>query len=55
MTPSRAPPSTSAQSIGYDDTRFTLVTRRKKKKDILEMKTRATPTPTPHVAQSIYI
>ncbi|KAH8487821.1 hypothetical protein H0E87_023769 [Populus deltoides] len=55
MTPSRAPPSTSAQSIGYDDTRFTLVTRRKKKKDIPEMKTRATPTPTPHVAQSIYI
>ncbi|KAG6747549.1 hypothetical protein POTOM_047435 [Populus tomentosa] len=27
--------------------------RRKKKKDIPEMKTWATPTPTPHVAQSI--
>jgi hypothetical protein len=44
MTPSRALPPESlsaAQSVGCDDTGFTLVTRRKKKKDIPEMKTRA--------------
>jgi len=44
MTPSRAHPLESlsvAQSVGCDDNGFTLVTRRKKKKDILEMKTRA--------------
>ncbi|KAH8481365.1 hypothetical protein H0E87_029014 [Populus deltoides] len=41
MTPSRARPPESAQSVGCDDTGFTLVTRRKKKKDIPEMKTRA--------------
>ncbi|KAL3579623.1 hypothetical protein D5086_017458 [Populus alba] len=43
MTPSRAHPPKSistAQSVGCDDTGFTLVTRRKKKKDIPEMKTR---------------
>ncbi|KAL3581109.1 hypothetical protein D5086_018944, partial [Populus alba] len=41
MTPSRAhPPESIAQSVGCDDTGFTLVTRRKKKKDIPEMKTR---------------
>ncbi|KAG6761955.1 hypothetical protein POTOM_032433 [Populus tomentosa] len=43
MTPSRAHPLESisiAQSVGCDDTGFTLVTRRKKKKDIPEMKTR---------------
>ncbi|KAG6768221.1 hypothetical protein POTOM_027118 [Populus tomentosa] len=41
MTPSRARPleSSAAQSVGCDDTGFTLVTRRKKKKDIPEMKT----------------
>ncbi|KAH8487819.1 hypothetical protein H0E87_023767 [Populus deltoides] len=44
MTPSRARPPESlsaAQSVGCDDIGFTLVTRRKKKKDITEMKTRA--------------
>jgi len=44
MTPSRARPPESllaAQSVGCDDTGFTLVTRRKKKKDIPEIKTRA--------------
>ncbi|KAJ6859667.1 hypothetical protein NC651_036069 [Populus alba x Populus x berolinensis] len=44
MAPSRARPSKSisaAQSVASDDTGFTLVTRRKKKKDIPEMKTRA--------------
>nr|TKR98437.1 hypothetical protein D5086_0000201740 [Populus alba] len=43
MTPSRAHPPESIsieQSIGCDDTGFTLVTRRKKKKDIPKMKTR---------------
>ncbi|KAG6794316.1 hypothetical protein POTOM_003561 [Populus tomentosa] len=41
MTPSRAhPPESIAQSVGCDDIGFTLVTRRKKKKDIPEMKTR---------------
>jgi hypothetical protein len=52
MTPSRARPSESlsvAQSVGCDDNGFTLVTRRKKKKDIPEMKTRAA---THHVAPS---
>jgi len=52
MTPSRARPPESlsaAQSVGCDDTGFTLVTRRKKKKDIPEMKTRAA---THHVAPS---
>ena len=42
MTPSRARPSESlsvAQSVGCDDNGFTLVTRRKKKKDFPEMKT----------------
>ena len=35
MTPSRArpPESSAAHSVGCDDTGFTLVTRRKKKKD----------------------
>ncbi|KAL3577442.1 hypothetical protein D5086_018946 [Populus alba] len=45
MTPSRARPPESisaTQSVGCDDTGFTLVTRRKKKKDIHELKTRAT-------------
>jgi hypothetical protein len=44
MTPSRARPLESlsaAQSVGCDDTGFTLVTRRKKKKDIPEMKSQA--------------
>jgi hypothetical protein len=44
MTPSQARPPESlsvAQSVGCDDTGFTLVIRRKKKKDIPEMKTRA--------------
>jgi len=42
LTPSRARPPESlsvAQSVGCDDNGFTLVTRRKKKKDIPEMKT----------------
>ncbi|KAG6735959.1 hypothetical protein POTOM_061358 [Populus tomentosa] len=54
MTPSRARPPESisaAQSVGCDDTGFTLVTRRKKKKDIHELKTRA---PTYRVAPSFF-
>jgi hypothetical protein len=32
MTPSRAPPLTSTQSIGCDDTRFTLVLQGKRRR-----------------------
>ncbi|KAL3584933.1 hypothetical protein D5086_011800 [Populus alba] len=44
MTPSRARPPKSlsaTQSVGCDDNGFTIVTRRKKNKDIPEMKTQA--------------
>ncbi|KAH8480778.1 hypothetical protein H0E87_030873 [Populus deltoides] len=57
MTTSRALPPASLSttpSVGCDDKGFTLVTRKKRNKDIPKTTTRATPTFTSHVASFYY-